>query len=150
MVIRKLHSPMDNHEDGSKIFCAPFAMMALTGKTAEQIYKVISIVRPNEKPRLHGMFMSDVTACLNHMGFSVKTCNIHKLYDGTKAPTLTKWLNNREGLMRRKTYILYTRSHVMLVSGNQFIDTKSVKPVHVDDAPLRSARILSFHEVKGK
>lgn len=148
---RKLFTPPTAHEDGSHIKCAPTVMMAVTGKTPEQVYRSISNAGVNTKwIRTRGMYMHEITQSFNHMGYATIRVPINHLYDGTKAPTMAKWIRERKGSERHNTYLLYTHDHVMLVSGNQFVDTASKGIVHLDDAPRRRSRIIAVHELRGK
>ena len=148
---RKLFTPPKRHEDGTTIMCAPTVMMALTGKNVEQVYRSINNAGVNTKNiHRHGMFMHEISMALNHMGYQTLRVSINHLYEDKKPPTMAKWVRERTGNMRSKTYLLYTHNHVMLISGNEFIDTASDGIVHIDNAPRRRSRIIAVHEIKGR
>ena len=149
-ITRKLFRPPLKLEDGTRLMCGDHALMALTGKTPEQCWRSMANAGIDLKvSHRSGLYLHEIVTCLNHMGFSAKRIFINHLYDGTKPPTFAKWIRERRGLETKKTYLLMTTNHFMLVSGNRFSDNHAGE-CHVDDAPHKRSRILSVMEIKGK
>jgi len=149
MATRKLFRPPERLEDGSRLMCGDHVLMALTGKTPEQCWRSMSNAGIDTKVSARsGMYLHEIMTCLSHMGFSGKRIPINHLYDGKKAPTFAKWIRERRGMERNKTYLLMTTNHFMLVSGNMFSDNTA--QCHLDEAPNKRSRILRMVEIKGK
>lgn len=150
MPTRKLFRPPLKMEDGTRLMCGDHLLMALTGKTPEQCWRSMSNAGIDTKvSSKSGLYMHEMLTCLTHMGFSGRRVFINHLYEDKKPPTLAKWIRERKGNERSKTYLLMTTNHYMLVAGNMFSDNHAGH-CHLDKAPHKRRRILSVVEIKGK
>jgi len=147
MSTRKLYTPSSRHDDGTNVYCAPFCLMAITGKTPEQAYRSIRKATNRYHGRaIKGMPMADIVRTFKHCGYNMEF--MHKLRD--KTPTLAQWVRERTAEERRQTFLIASTTHVFIVSGNTFIDTRSKGQVKIDDAPHRRTRIESYFRITGK
>jgi len=134
---RELYIP-DTRASKTRVFCGAFTIMALTGRSHEQVKDRLREVNDwSTSKRIMGMWTWEVTNALRSYGIA----NTQKKYAKKDRPTLAKWLRDRRGEQVHNCYLITLTHHYVLVNGNQFIDTFTQEPVHVDDCPHRCARI---------
>lgn len=156
MSIRKLKTP--TLVTGEKVFCAPFVMMAVTGKTHDQVCRSIRKANNWGDYKIQGMYTGAIVRAFNHMGYNVKKWRPTKKGEWVSLiatnkpqhPTLARWIDERTAKEKKGTYMIMSYEHVILISGNMFIDTKSKVPVKLDDCPYRRMRVVECHEITGR
>lgn len=151
------------NDTGSRAYCGPVVIGAVTGKP---ISKVRDAIRASRKERGHNIHDAvyrlrpitvtcnrDLGGALNKLGYWM---SLHDGYRGpTKSrPTLAAWLRKRTPEDRKATFIIAigvsgdSGGHWVAVSGKKFVDTFTKGlPVWISDAPHRRARVATVYKV---
>lgn len=129
--------------DGKSVYCGPAALMAVTGRSYEDVRARINQYR-TRKPNtaVTGMWTHEIVWCLDRWGVD---CKKHYLAVPKKRqPTLGQFLKNRSIDLIDKTIIIAMTEHFVTVKGHMLVDNNTHVPVYVWGGPHLKARVKKY------
>lgn len=150
---RKLRTPVV--PTGDKAWCGPFSLMAVTGLSLEAARRHIRKANGwDDNHRIRGLYTNELAAGFRSAGVPIQQQRLlskdrEPIRWKRDYPTFTAWLNNRRGDEIRAMFLVVLTDHFVVVNGNEFIDTFTLKPVKLDDCPHRRSRVKRVFRIGG-
>lgn len=153
--VPEFHEVLPRAAGKRPIYCVPYAISAITGKTIETVEAAINAARNLPSgASVRGVHQRTVRHVLGALGYKT---TLVKDYDRTlfgayarakEKPTLARVIRERDDRLKNSMLLVLTTTHAQLLKGRKFNDNFTKGPVFTGSAPHRRSRVAEVYVVE--